>query len=101
MLEDLEGGSMSYVMPQVDASSSNDSRETGPLGLMFKDAKPPLYPNCETFSKLEFLMKLLHLKTINIWTNKSFDANIALIKIAIPRGETLPNSHYEARKYMR
>ena len=84
---------MSYIMPQVDASSSSDPRESGPLGLMFKDAKLTLYPRCEMFSKLGFLVKLLHLKTINLWKNKSFDANTALNKRALPKGETFPNSH--------
>ena len=101
MLEDLERGSTIHVMPKGDASSSSDPRESSPLGLMFKDAKLPLYPGCEMFSKLEFHVELLYLKTINIWTNISFIANIGLVKRALSEGKTLPSSYYEMRKYMR
>ena len=101
MLADLQRGSMSHVMPLGDDSSSSDPRELGPLGLLFKDAKEALYPGCERHSKMDFLVKLLHLKTINLWSNKSFDMLLQLIKGALPAKNTLPNSHYEAKKYMR
>ena len=38
-----------------------------------RDAREPLYPNCAKFSKLKFLIKLLYIKTVNRWSQKSFD----------------------------
>ncbi|XP_042974567.1 uncharacterized protein LOC122306194 [Carya illinoinensis] len=45
---------------------------------LLDDAKMPLYPNCSKFSKLSFIVKLLHIKTIGGWTVKSFDMVIKL-----------------------
>lgn len=46
------------------------------------------------------MIKLLHLKVINGWSNESFDMLLELLKDALPDDETLPNFHYEARKVM-
>ncbi|XP_042983252.1 uncharacterized protein LOC122312657 [Carya illinoinensis] len=32
---------------------------------LFEDARLPLYPTCEKFSKLSFIVKLLHIKTVD------------------------------------
>lgn len=56
-----------------------------------------MYPGCKKYSTLDFLVKLFHLKIINRWSNKSFDMVLKLIKDALPDGETLPKSHYEAK----
>ncbi len=44
-------------------------------------------------------MKLLHIKTICNWSDKSFDMVIDLIKKALPDGESLPRSYYEAKRF--
>ena len=61
----------------------------------------PLYPNCKKFSKLEFLIKLLHLKTMHGQSQSAFNMHLRLIKTALPEGETLPKSFYESKAYMR
>ena len=53
-----------------------------------------LYPGCCQFSSFNFLAKLMHLKVLNKWTNKSFD------KEAFPEGCKLPDSHYAAKKLL-
>lgn len=50
------------------------------------------------FLKLTFLIKLLDLKVINDWSNRSFYTLLELLKDALPDGETLLKSHYEAKK---
>lgn len=40
---------------------------------LVKEAKHPLYPGCENFSNLSFIVKLMHIKCINVWSDKSFD----------------------------
>ena len=83
-LEDLHGGVTSNFIPQEDASSSVDPRESGPFGLLFKDAKLDLYSGCKKLKKLDFLAKLFHLKTISLWSNKSFNMILELIIRALP-----------------
>lgn len=68
---------------------------------LLNDAVQPLYPGCLKFMKLDFVVKLLHLKIINNWTNKSFNMNIELFKAALPIGETLPKSYYESKTLIR
>ena len=64
------------------------------------DANRQLYPGCTKYSKLHFVIKLMHLKTLNGWSNKSVDMLLELFKDALPEGETLPKSHYEAKSLM-
>ncbi|XP_026429861.1 uncharacterized protein LOC113326328 [Papaver somniferum] len=68
---------------------------------LLKDACEPLYPNCMNFSKLEFVMRLMHIKIMNHMNKKSFQMILDLIKAALPEGETLPNTYYEAKKLLR
>lgn len=68
---------------------------------LMRDIEQELYPGCRNFSKLSFIVKLLHLKTINNWSNKSFTLMLELMKEALPDGNTLPISHYEAKKVIR
>ncbi|KAL5857335.1 hypothetical protein ACOSQ3_004793 [Xanthoceras sorbifolium] len=47
---------------------------------------------------LPFLVKLLHLKIFNRWSNKSFTMLLELLNEALPEGETLPASYYEPKQ---
>ena len=51
-----------------------------------------------SFSLLNFLVKLMHLKVINKWTNKSIDELLKLLKLAFPKIDLI-NSHYEAKTF--
>ncbi|XP_028804063.1 uncharacterized protein LOC114759139 [Neltuma alba] len=68
---------------------------------LLKDAETELYPGCEKMSKLSFIVKLLQLKCLNHWSNKSMDALLALLKDVLPEGALVPNSFYEAKKIIR
>jgi len=52
----------------------------------------PLYPSCEEFRKLSFVIEMYHLKCLYGVTNRAFDAFVKLIKRALPKDSTLPNS---------
>ena len=58
-----------------------------------------LYPGVSSFSSLNFLVKLMHLKVMNKWTNKSFDELLKLLKLAFPKMD-LVDAYYEAKKLM-
>ncbi|XP_026432747.1 uncharacterized protein LOC113330104 [Papaver somniferum] len=85
-----------------ECSGTQDSCENIDMfDSLLKDACEPLYPNCKNFSKLEFVMRLMHIKIMNHMNNKSFQMILDLIKAALPEGETLPNTYYEAKKLLR
>ncbi|CAN6172856.1 unnamed protein product [Urochloa humidicola] len=68
---------------------------------LVSDGSQQLYPSCKRFSKLQFLVRLLHLK--NTWgmSNGCFDDLLSLIKEALPDGEVLPRNFYEAKKFVK
>ncbi|XP_026452382.1 uncharacterized protein LOC113352830 [Papaver somniferum] len=85
-----------------ECSGTQDSCENIDMfDSLLKDACESLYPNCKNFSKLEFVMRLMHIKIMNHMNNKSFQMILDLIKAAFPEGETLPNTYYEAKKLLR
>ena len=59
-----------------------------------------IYPGCTNFSSLNILVKLMHLKVLHKWTNKSFDFLFKLLKEALPKDNKLPVSHYDTKKWM-
>ncbi|KAL5563546.1 hypothetical protein UlMin_033293 [Ulmus minor] len=66
---------------------------------LFTALNSELYPGVSSFSSLNFLVKLMHLKVMNKWTNKSFDELLKLLKLAFPKID-LVESHYEAKRLM-
>ncbi|KAK4438800.1 hypothetical protein Salat_0214600 [Sesamum alatum] len=65
---------------------------------LLTDVDKELYPGCEKFSKLSFIVTLMHIKILSRWSNKSFSMLLEVLKKALPDGETLPCSYYEAKK---
>ncbi|XP_057451963.1 uncharacterized protein LOC130743752 [Lotus japonicus] len=68
---------------------------------LLKDAEQKLYPGCQKFSKLSFIMRLFQMKCVYGWSNNSFDSLIKLLVEALPEGNVLPNSMYEIHKTIR
>ncbi|KAF7131579.1 hypothetical protein RHSIM_Rhsim09G0057000 [Rhododendron simsii] len=68
---------------------------------LMKDAHQELYPGCK-FTLLSFVIKLLHVKVLNKWSNKSFDALLGLLKELLPTSDQdIPGNIYEAKKFLR
>ncbi|XP_039142871.1 uncharacterized protein LOC120280181 isoform X2 [Dioscorea cayenensis subsp. rotundata] len=84
------------------ASSPGDlNNETGQFFKLLEDANKELYPGCARFTKLTFIVRLYHIKCLSGWSNKSLDLLLALLKEALPEGETLPESFYELKKIVK
>ncbi|KAL5562930.1 hypothetical protein UlMin_032677 [Ulmus minor] len=79
---------------QLGSQSSNVQYDD-----LFTALNSELYPGVSSFSSLNLLVKLMHLKVMNKWTNKSFDELLKLLKLAFPKMD-LVESHYEAKKLM-
>jgi hypothetical protein len=61
------------------------------------DAGKELYPGCRNFSKLRFMVRLLHIKFLGGWSNKSFDMLLELLKDVLPDGSSLPKNFNAAK----
>ncbi|XP_019236804.1 PREDICTED: uncharacterized protein LOC109217034 [Nicotiana attenuata] len=68
---------------------------------LLEDAETEIYPGCKNVSKLSFVVRLLHLKCLNHWTNKSMDDLLSFFKEVLPVESFVPNSFYEAKKVLR
>ncbi|XP_077248014.1 uncharacterized protein LOC143887729 [Tasmannia lanceolata] len=90
---DDDVGSGVAVGKGPDANAQNFFR-------LLQDAKHDLYPDSK-LSKLNFVVRLFHIKYLNGWSNKSFTMLLELLKEALPVGESLPNSFYETKKIIR
>jgi len=95
----------------VDANIGESSTTWGPrtdnhkqrtsFDRMWENGMCELYPGCKKSSKIAFILKMLHIKTICNMTNKAFDMVLDLIKGVLPNGETLPCSYREAKLFTR
>ena len=101
VLEDVIGPI--YTLPIEDEHA--DNFETKPLQRekydeLFAKMETELYPGRQKFSSLNFLAKLMHLKVLTKWMNRSFDMLLKLLKEAFPEGCKLPDPHYAAKKLL-
>ncbi|KAK9209186.1 hypothetical protein WN944_001550 [Citrus x changshan-huyou] len=106
MLEMLNeiGGPMQMDCGLDESNNSNASGvhiSADKFGELFDEAQKELYPGCKTFSALTFLVKLMHIKVLNRWSNKSFDMLLQILEKAFPACANIPASHYNAKKMLR
>ena len=65
---------------------------------LIEDSEKPLFPRCKPeYIKFSSVLKLLKLKVIDDWSNKSFTALLELLSDMLPDGNELPKSIYEAK----
>ena len=96
MIHDLHG-----PMFEECRRESNEQDESDKISGMFPEIEEELYPGCLKFTSFNFLVKLMHIKVLNRWSDKSFDMLLELLNEAFPNGVKLPVSYYEAKKRLR
>ncbi|KAI3443855.1 hypothetical protein Pfo_000520 [Paulownia fortunei] len=60
-----------------------------------------LYSVCNNFFVFSFLVKLMHVKVLNGWSNKSFNMLFQLLREAFLKSNAIPSSYYKAKKMLR
>ncbi|KAF5468951.1 hypothetical protein F2P56_013059 [Juglans regia] len=101
MVHDMRAGvNMDHSQVPIDGETEGSSTEKKNWAELLEDARHPLYPSCANFSKLSFIVKLLHIKTVGGWSVKSFNMVIKLLKAAFPNA-LLPDSYNDARRLER
>jgi hypothetical protein len=67
---------------------------------LLNDLNMPLYHGFNT-TKLSALVKLLNVKIMGKWSNKSFtDLLDILLKDLLPHNSNLPSSYYDAKRLL-
>jgi hypothetical protein len=75
-----------------DSNNPHVDADTKAYLKMVDDDNKELYPGCKNFSKLRFVVKLLHIKLLGRWSDKSFDMVLELLSDAFPKGSVLPKN---------
>ena len=69
---------------------------------LLKNSEKMLYPGCTKYSKLSFLVNLLHIKCLSGWSNNSITILLEFLRDAFPSAkENIPESYYKLRKFLK
>ncbi|CAL1371190.1 unnamed protein product [Linum trigynum] len=88
------------VQPDLEEPPKHNGT-TGKFFRLLEDAEQKLYPNCENFTKLSFIVKLFQIKCLYGISDTAIEDILKLFKEALPAGETLPKSFYKARRMIK
>jgi hypothetical protein len=80
-----------------DGGADQDDPFLQSLHKLEAESRQELYPGCKNFSKLRFLVRLLHTKMLGGWSDKSFNLLLDLLKEAYPESAK-PKNCNEAKK---
>ncbi|KAL4558138.1 hypothetical protein LXL04_036335 [Taraxacum kok-saghyz] len=98
-------GDAFHVEAETARGGGNDegdsyNRSSNPnVDKLFVDMKKPLFPGCDTFSVLGFILRLMHVKVTCKMTNGCMDMTPSLLSEAF-KDSIIPKTHYEAKKYL-
>ena len=78
-----------------------ESTTHGKFDYLLGEGNKELYPGCKKFSALTFLVKLMHIKVLNRWSDKSFDMLLQVLVDAFPERSNIPKTYYDVKKMLR
>jgi hypothetical protein len=101
LLRDLAAG----LDDRGDFEDNSSNLETCPelvaLEKSVAENSKELFPNCKKYTQLRFLIRLLHIKLLGGWTDRSMDLLLELLNDAFPGGPNLPRNFHEAKKLVK
>nr|GEW27019.1 hypothetical protein CTI12_AA507610 [Tanacetum cinerariifolium] len=101
MLDNIGQGTWGDKWKTSVESSSSIDKDLESLRRLLEESHQELYTGCQSYSKFSFIVTMLHLKTTNGWSNKSFNDTLNVFKKALPSPSSVPTNFYEAKKYIR
>jgi hypothetical protein len=101
LLKDLSCGLDDGGDMEDDGSFEQPNEDTSGIHKIAEDNSQELYLGCQNYSKLRFLVCLLHIKLLGGWTDRSFDLLVDLLVDALPKGSALPRNFHEAKKVVK
>ena len=100
LLRDLAGGLDDRGDFEDDGGTDQDNSFLESLHKLEADSRQELYPGCKNYSKLRFLVRLLHTKLLGGWSDKSFNLLLDLLNDAYPTSK-IPKNFNEAKKLVK
>jgi hypothetical protein len=85
-------GSRKRCHGDLEVNKGQQKEDVEKIFKLVDDAGKELYPGCRNFSKLRFMVRLLHIKFLRGWSNKSFDMLLELLRDVLPNGSQLPKN---------
>jgi len=82
LLRDLVGGLDDGGDFEDNSSDLQPSDDLRALQKLVEANSQELYPTCKKYKKLRFLIRLLHIKLLRGWTDRSFDLLLDLLNDA-------------------
>ncbi|XP_062082399.1 uncharacterized protein LOC133788813 [Humulus lupulus] len=102
--EESERDDETYTTEEYDCDDeipTNDFIDGQYYNDLFAEMEAPLFPGCEKYTYLNFLVKLMHFKVLGKIPNKIFDGMLELLQDAFPAPNKLPKSYYDAKMLLR
>ena len=87
-------------IPHVDIGPEEPNDEAKKFYNFLEDVEKELYPSCTKVTKLAFIIRLIHMKCLNGWSNKLFTMLLELLEEALPEGDNFPINYYEVKKIL-
>ena len=94
------GENLRYSIEPNRGSGGAQGGEASRFLRILSEIEKSIYPGCEKYSKLSFVVHILHLKTMNRWTCKSIDMLLKFLSNVFPMA-SIPSSYYEAKIFIR
>ncbi|KVI03327.1 hypothetical protein Ccrd_018373 [Cynara cardunculus var. scolymus] len=87
----------------VDRSTENDVEDKsdvnrGRFDKLIEQLNKELYPGSGNLTLLQYVVKLMHIKVLNKWSDKSVNMLLQFEQSILPSGHNLPTSYYEMKK---
>ena len=105
MVNDITNARAFHIMDEFERLGGPEISESPEVLQKFvrlvRDAKKELFPRCEKFSKLKFMVQLLYMKCLYGWSDKSHTMILEALKKAFDFDDTFPKNAYEAKKCTR
>ena len=76
------GGDVAYMVDDMFMSGRQGEGKPNLFSKLMDEAKKDLYEGCSDFTRLSFIIKLLHIKSYNRITNRAFNQFVELISVA-------------------
>ncbi|KAJ0095325.1 hypothetical protein Patl1_16716 [Pistacia atlantica] len=88
---------MNVEADAVNEENGNNDHE--PFDHLYSEAGKKLYLGCK-LSTLTFVVRLMHLKVLNLWSNKSIDMLLTLLNEVLPKVSSLPKNTYGVKRIL-
>ncbi|KAK8497115.1 hypothetical protein V6N12_019273 [Hibiscus sabdariffa] len=86
----IEGSS--NASGEINETINDPNREAIKFYRLLQEVEQNLYPGCEDFSKLSFIVQILNFKYLYSVSAKAIDALLKILVKAFPKGNKLPSS---------